>query len=199
MQKSDLDGRDSVTLLRDARLGERQALGLLLDRLRPWLRVVAQQCLHKGLGARLDASDVVQETCLSVHRRIQQFEGDAVQHFVAWVREIHHHNIHDEIRRHARAEARAVSRERVLDGVDIPDPDLDAPDRPVELHENARLLSEAIERLPPAQRKAVVSRFLDGCAVADIASEMRISADAVTSLLRRGLAQLKRQLKGLQS
>lgn len=198
MQTGEREAQDSLALLRHARLGEGQALGILLERLRPWLRVLAQQLLREGMGARIDASDVVQQTCLSVHRRMQQFQGDEVQHFIAWVREIHQHNIQDEIRRHALAEERAVSRERAFEGVDLPAPNLDSPERPAVLRESALLLSEAVEHLPPAQRRAVASRYLEGRAVSDIAAEMRISPDAVTSLLRRGLTELRRRLKRLE-
>ncbi len=111
MQSTESGNRDSLILLQQARLGQGDALGLLLEKLRPWLRVMAQSMLVDDVAARVDASDVVQQTCLSAHKKIQQFQGDDVGQFMAWIREIHQCNLRDELRRHVEAEERAVGRE----------------------------------------------------------------------------------------
>ena len=57
-----------VDLLQQARAGDAQAAGLLLERYRPYLRVIAQRLLDEQLAARLDASDLVQQTLFEAHR-----------------------------------------------------------------------------------------------------------------------------------
>jgi RNA polymerase sigma-70 factor (ECF subfamily) len=186
----------SAVLLRNAVHGDAEALGALLEKLRPWLRVLAEGMLNSRIAARLDASDVVQQTCLSVHRRLGQFEGAGVATFMAWVREIHRNNVRDEVRRHLQAEERAVDKERPLDPClsDFRDNGSGAR-RSMQLGEETVFLARTMERLPPSQRKAVAMRYLEELPVSQIAVLMEISEDAVTSLLRRGLQRLREWMR----
>lgn len=195
MDSSGTGVHDSVVLLRQARHGEGAALGALLEKLRPWLRIVARGRMGSEVSARVDASDVIQQTCLSVYRKIQQFQGDDIAQFMAWVREIHLCNVRDEVRRHTVSLERAVSREVPLEALPLPARTDDAPERRLLLGEDALRLAEATEKLPPAQRDAVTLRYLEGQSVAAIAAHMQVSADAVSSLLRRGLQQLRTRLE----
>jgi RNA polymerase sigma-70 factor (ECF subfamily) len=56
-------------------------------------------------------------------------------------------------------------------------------------------LAEALARLPEDQRRAVQLKHLKGCTVAEVASELGRSKEAVAKLLLRGVARL-RQLLG---
>ena len=60
-------------LLARARAGDREALGELLENNRDYLRNLADRLLDDRMGRRIDASDVVQQTCLSVHKQIGEF------------------------------------------------------------------------------------------------------------------------------
>lgn len=197
MQSSGTNSNLSAVLLRQACTGEQAALGQLLELIRPWLRVLADGRLGSRISARLDASDVVQLTCLSVHKRIQQFEGADMAQFMAWVREIHCRNIQDEVRRHLLVEERAVGRERPLTEVDAT---LQAHElsKPLAVQgEEALQLAQELEQLPESQRKVIAMRYLEELPVARISQLMELSPDAVTSLLRRGLQQLRTRLKSL--
>ena len=191
MQPSEIDSNFSVVLLKQARMGEQAALGQLLERLRPWLRVIADGRLGTRLAARLDASDVVQQTCLSIYKRIQQFEGDEIAQFMAWVREIHCRNILDEVRRHLLVQERSVEREKPLSEVDLTLLAEESSPAALFLGEEAMQLAAALEHLPDSQRKAIAMRYLEELPVARITQLMDLSADAVTSLIRRGLQQLR--------
>src|SRR5688500_2620695 len=70
------------TLLDRARTGDAAAVGELLEAHRPLLKFLAMRYLDGPLGARLDASDLVQQTCLSVWGRIAQFDGHDPAAFV---------------------------------------------------------------------------------------------------------------------
>lgn len=65
-----------IDLIRRACDGDSAALGELLDGHRPYLKILTQRQLDPKIEARLDASELVQQTCLSVFRRIEQFEGN---------------------------------------------------------------------------------------------------------------------------
>lgn len=118
MQPPPTDTSLSVVWLRQACAGGQDALGQLLKQLRPWMRVLADARLGSEVAARVDASDIVQQTCLSVHNRIQQFHGHDMAQFMAWVREIHCRNVQDVVRLHLVAQERSVYRERSLEQVD---------------------------------------------------------------------------------
>ena len=194
LQSSAADSHLSVILLQQARAGEQAALGQLLERLRPWLRVLADGRLGSRLAARLDASDVVQQTCLSIYKRIQQFEGEEISQFMAWVREIHYRNILDEVRRHLLVQERSVDREQRLGEVDVTFLVQESPRPTLFVGEDAVRLAEALEHLPESQRKVIAMRYLEELPVARITQLMDLSADAVTSLIRRGLQQLRTRL-----
>ncbi|MBT5019667.1 sigma-70 family RNA polymerase sigma factor [Planctomicrobium sp.] len=55
-------------------------------------------------------------------------------------------------------------------------------------------LTEMIQELPPDQSRAVYMRHIEGKTLSEIASELDRSTQAVASLLKRGLEQL-RQIK----
>lgn len=186
---------ESLVLLQRARQGKQEALGALLQQLRPWLKVMAQSLLVSGVAARVDASDIVQQTCLSVHNRILQFQGDDVGQFMAWVREIHRCNIQDELRRHVLAQERAVGREAPVDVASLR---LSASgfrtSGQIQFHERSLELARALEDIPLSQRQVVTLRYLEGVSIAEISDHLQITPDAVSSLLRRGIERLRAKL-----
>ena len=95
MPRAESDANLSPDLLRQACSGEPAALGQLLEQLRPWMRILADARMGSELAARVDPSGIVQQTCLSVFNRIQQFQGHEIAQFMAWVREIHTHNVQE--------------------------------------------------------------------------------------------------------
>lgn len=190
------DEHGSLVLLRQACQGEQEALGDLLQQLRPWLKVMAQSLLVSGVAARVDASDIVQQTCLSVHRRIQQFQGNDVAQFMAWVREVHRCNIQDELRRHITTEERAIGREVPLDEVSLRlSLSADRPSASIQFNEKSLQLASALEHLPLSQRQVVTLRYLEGVSIKEISSHLQLTPDAVSSLLRRGIEKLRGRLE----
>src|SRR5580704_11057698 len=57
-------------LIERARVGDQAALGELLEKYRRYLWGLADKLLDDRAAARIDASDIVQQTCLSVHKHI---------------------------------------------------------------------------------------------------------------------------------
>jgi RNA polymerase sigma-70 factor, ECF subfamily len=188
-----------VDLLQQARRGDSQAAGVLLERYRPYLRVIAQRLLDEQLAARLDASDLVQQTCLSVLGRLPQFEGTDEAAFIAWLRTVHEHNIRDAIRDHVHAQKRAAGREVSLDaGHFAPQHDqlrFSSPSQRLMQGENAVQLAAALLELPDDQREAVRLRYLEGRSLAEIAQRLKRSEVAAAGLVKRGLMQLRRIMR----
>ncbi|HEV2950282.1 MAG TPA: sigma factor [Gemmataceae bacterium] len=61
---------------------------LSLDRFRHYLLLLAQLHLGNPARAKLDASDVVQETLLEAHRKRGQFRGRNEAELAAWLRQM---------------------------------------------------------------------------------------------------------------
>jgi RNA polymerase sigma-70 factor (ECF subfamily) len=58
-------------------------------------------------------------------------------------------------------------------------------------------VTAALDRLPEAQRAAIVLQTWQGWSLGDIAVHMGRTTDAVAGLLKRGLRQLREDLEGL--
>src|SRR6516162_2801360 len=87
-------------LLPKARAGDSAALGRLLELYRNFLRLLARTLLGKTPQARLEPSDLVQETFLEAHRDFRQFAGTTEAELLAWLRRILVRNLADQVRRH---------------------------------------------------------------------------------------------------
>lgn len=178
--------------------GDKDALGRLLELHRGYLRALAQRKLGGRLDARLDASDLVQQTCLSAYRNFPDFEGQKVGEFVVWLRRIHERNVKDAIRQHVHADQRAVDKEQPLDrrwAQEIAASGDPSPSARAMANEQAVVLTLALEELPDAQREAVRLRHLEGLPLAEIADRLGCSEGAVAGLLKRGMRTLRKRLK----
>jgi RNA polymerase sigma-70 factor, ECF subfamily len=101
-------------LLRDAGAGDGDAVNRLMERHREALRRMVQLRLDRALGARVDASDVVQEVLWEASRRLSDYLLDAKMPFHLWLRELAKDHLIDAHRRHRKAQRRSVDRERPL-------------------------------------------------------------------------------------
>jgi RNA polymerase sigma-70 factor (ECF subfamily) len=181
-------------LLEQARRGDRDALGKILENYRAYLRIMAQRHLDGRLAARIDASDLVQQTCLSAHRDFDRFVGDEEGQFLAWLGQIHEQNLRNVLRDHVGAEKRAAGRESSSDKLASVAAVTSSPSRRAMQGEDAVQLARCLEQLPPDQCNAVRLRHLEGWAIADIARELGRSEQAVAGLLKRGMQQLREML-----
>ena len=57
-----------------------------------------QHALQRGLAARVDPSDVVQQSLLEAHRGFDRFAGESPGQWLAWLRGIATHNALDAAR-----------------------------------------------------------------------------------------------------
>lgn len=195
------DSTDTGTLmnqlLTQALGGDRGALGQLLIVYRGYLRVLAQREIGGRLDARLDASDLIQQTCLSAVKNFTKFKGQGLPEFNVWLRQIHQRNIQDAVREHVLAAQRALSREQQLEpGAEerLAKAGEPSPSGRVMATEEAAVLAGALEELPADQREAVRLRYLEGLALAEIVDRLGRSEPSVAGLLKRGLQALREKL-----
>lgn len=191
-QDSDAINRD---LLARARAGDRQALGELLENNRDYLRNLADRLLDDRMGRRIDASDLVQQTCLSVHKQIGEFVGKDAAQFLAWMRQIHERNIRNAVRDQLHAGKRAIGREEAMADVDAHAIRQTTPSQYVARREESAQLATAISHLVEDEREALRRRYLEGESVAEISKAMGLSKDALGRLFKRAMKNVKRHLR----
>src|SRR5579883_98226 len=189
-------------LLEQARRGDREALGRLLEAQRRALYRLAERQLDGRIAVRIDASDIIQQTFLEAHRSFQQFAGQDARQLTAWLEGILDHKVAGEIRDHALLQKRNVRRDRSMDdshGGMAPlkqelDGGLSTPSQKAIRGEQEQLLMQALNVLPNDQREAVRLRHLEGWALSDIARHLGRSPSATAGLIKRGMQALRRQL-----
>ncbi len=174
----------------------------VLGRFREYLLLLARLQLGDRLPAKLDASDVVQQTLLEAHRKMAQFRGQSAAEMAAWLRQMLACNLADAIRALGRAK-RDVARERSLDaGLEASSARLaswlaaeqSTPSQKAQRQEEVLGLAEALAKLPEAQREALVFRHCQGLPLDAISRHLGRSPAAVAGLLKRGLRELRAQL-----
>jgi RNA polymerase sigma-70 factor (ECF subfamily) len=173
-----------------------------LGRFRDYLLLLARRELPPRLHARLDASDIVQQTLLEAHRDLPGFRGATSAELVAWLRRILARNLANagrDLGRQKRDVRRECSLEQELDQTSVHLAALVAdgdgsPSAQADQAEQARRLAAALAALPDGQRQAVELRHLHGWPLADIAAHMDRSPAAVAGLLQRGLRELRQLL-----
>jgi RNA polymerase sigma-70 factor (ECF subfamily) len=192
MQES---GQGLADLIALARSGDDAALGQLLDEYRDYLRLLAQRAMDGRLAGRIDASDVVQQTCLSAIRRFSEFDGVSGDDLAGWLYRIHERNLVDAARHHLEAKKRTVTKEAGADEAASADViELTSPSQRIMRGERAARLSRALAELSTDQAEAIRLKHLDGWSLAEVASRMKKTERSVAGLLQRGLENLRQQL-----
>ncbi|GAC1474776.1 MAG: sigma-70 family RNA polymerase sigma factor [Isosphaeraceae bacterium] len=179
----------------------RDVVGAALEpeRFRKYLLILARMSVNEADRARLDPSDVVQETLLNAHRKRDQFRGQTEAEMAAWLRAMLAFDLKDAHRAlvtKKRGEGRDRSLEAALDKSSAQlgawlIADQTSPSLGAERHERAIHVADALAELPEDQREALVLRYYDGLTVAEISLQMGRSIVAVAGLLKRGSKQLR--------
>jgi RNA polymerase sigma-70 factor, ECF subfamily len=200
---SQMPSPDPELLMARARREGGPALGELLELYRHYLYLLARAQIGRHLQARLDASDLVQETFLAAHRDFAGFRGTTGAELVAWLRHVLAVRLADQVRRHLKAKRRDIRLERRLaDELDKSSQDLEEqltarqnnPSSQAARRERAVLLAEALKTLPADYQEVIVLRHLEGLPFAEVAGQMGRSVDSVEKLWVRALAGLRRAL-----
>src|SRR5260370_14818068 len=84
-----------------------------VQRFRDYLRLLARLHLGDRLRGKVEASDVVQQTLLEAHQKLDQFRGHSDAELAAWLRRLLACTLADVLRAHGRAR-RDVAREQPL-------------------------------------------------------------------------------------
>ena len=178
--------------------------GSLFEDYREYLRFLAGLHVDPRLRGKVDLSGVVQQTLLEAYQAEELFRSLPPHKRKAWLRQVLSNNLQDEFRK-ARSDKRDARREKSLQDAieqsslrleDLLAANDSAPAAKLERQEKALRLVEALNRLPEAQREAIVLQTWHGCTLAEIAERMGRTRAAVAGLLKRGLSQLRAEMQG---
>ncbi len=195
--------QELAALIRQARDGDSDALGRLLDQYRAYFQILAARGIGARLGRRVNASDVVQQTMLEACRDFVQFLGSGEPELVAWLERILQRNISQLVRDHVATQKRAIGREQTRDGADSsqaerfdPAAQHSSPSQRAMRGEDAIHLARALASLPEDQREAVRLRHLEGWSLAEISEHFERTPTATAGLIKRGMQKLREKLGG---
>jgi RNA polymerase sigma-70 factor (ECF subfamily) len=181
-------------LIERARGGDQAALGELLEKYRGFLWGLADKLLDDRAAGRIDASDLVQQTCLSVHKQITAFDGHDAAQFAAWLRQIHERNIRNAARNQLHAGKRAIDREKRVSEAEAYVARQTSPSQHVVRSEESVRLAQAISQLPHDEQEALRRRYIDGESMVEIAAAMGLTKDALIWLMKSAMTSLRQNL-----
>jgi RNA polymerase sigma-70 factor, ECF subfamily len=172
---------------------DRNAFGLLAHRYRPRLLKLAM----RYTGNFADAEDVVQETFLKAYRALGQFRGEAA--IYSWLHRIAVNSAKTTSIHQARRRNLFIS---CGDSQEMQDASAayGDPDTPQELaltEELARVLDEAMQRLPDEQRVAIALREIEGLSYSRVADSMSCPVGTVRSRIYRGRDAISDRLRSI--
>ena len=172
-----------VELVRRATSGDKRALDVLVARHAPRVNRLAAQLLEDLEEAR----DAAQESLLKVCTRLRQFRGDA--QFATWLHRVVVNTCRD------RMAGQRVRRAEPLELEDEPAGDDGDPSRAALLTDLRRDLADALGRLSPNQRMAVVLRDSFDLSYEEIARVARIPVGTAKCYVHRARARLRLALQ----
>lgn len=142
-----------------------------------------------------DAEDVAQEVFIQVFESVENFKEESK--FSTWVYRITVSKALDHIRKKKRKKRFAFIQSLYgSDGnVMIEPPDFFHPGVKMENKENAKVLFNAMEKLPSNQKTAFVLNKMEGLSYGEIGEIMDLSSSAVDALLQRSRQNMKKYLK----
>ncbi len=177
--------------------------GRSFEQYRDYLSLLVRLQFSPRLRAKMDPSDVVQETMLKAVQAQGDFRGQTQAEEMAWLRQILAHQLADDRRRFCR-DKRRISLERPLaEAVDGSSARLElflaeeqtSPSQRAVREEELLELSEALATLPEDERRVIELCHFSGLSVAEVARTLGMSRTTVAGQLRRGLSGLRTRIQ----
>lgn len=194
-------------LLARARANDARQLDHLFAACRNYLAILARSHVEGRLRAKIDASDLVQQTMLEAYRDFQRFRGSTEGEWLAWLKQILHHNAANFVRQYAATGKRQLSREVAVDqlagssagpGANGLAANDESPSQALVREEEELLLADALALLPDDYREVICLRNLQRLPFQEVAERMGRSRPAVQMLWGRAIERLQEVVRGLK-
>src|SRR6516165_4561919 len=193
---------DSEELIELAARGAAEAREQLLVRHRNKLLKMVAVRLDRGVAARLDPSDVVQEALAEAAQHLDEFLRTRPIPYYAWLRQFAWERLAKLHRHHIRSKRRSVTREEAW-SMPLPEDSVlrlarlvasgasSSPSQALIRNEMRQRLRAALEELAPHDREIMVMRNLEQLSIAEIAEVLGLTAGAVKVRHLRALRRLR--------
>ncbi len=207
MSVSPESDQEFFELLEQARKGDPDALGRLIDRCRPYLTKLAHDEGDTSLQGKVSDSDLVQYACLDAVRGFGQFRGRTSHEMLGWLRQILLYRLKG-LRDRYHAQKRDVGIESPLQFSvdDSNNAQLQAPatspSEQVVRQEEREVLELALRGLSAPDRTIIEMRHQGGHPFAEIARRLHLTEEAARKRWARAVQSLQdevRRLYGLSS
>jgi RNA polymerase sigma-70 factor, ECF subfamily len=190
---------DTEQLLERAGRGDVAARQQLLIQHRDRLRRMVALRLDRRLAARVDPSDIVQESLAEAHQHLSEYLRDRPLPFYAWLRQFAWERVAKQYERHVRAQRRSVTRE---EAPALPDESVaqrliasaTSPSRRMLREELRDRIRTALESLKPADREVLVLRYLEGLSNSEAAAVLGVGESTIGMRHLRALERLRNLL-----
>ncbi len=195
------DSAETDGLLERVARHDADALQELLTHHRPGLRDFIELHLDPRLRARLDPSDVVQETQMELVRRMEDFLAQRPMPFRLWMRKKAYERLLNLRRDHLLRERRSVRREVALpdrSSLVLARPLLanqPTPTQEAEARELAGQIASAVARLGDADREILLLRHAEDLPFEEIAFLLDLAPAAARKRFGRALIRLQKLLR----
>jgi RNA polymerase sigma-70 factor (ECF subfamily) len=200
----DAGADNTQELFEHARAGDAAALEQLFARHREQLQRAVALRLDRRLAARVDVSDVIQETYLEAARRLPEYVQRSDMPFGLWLRWLARERVLTVHRQHLFADKRAVGREvqplpvdssaQFAAGLLGPGPSPSQAVAAIELAERLRL---ALQQLDDDERELLLGRHFEQLSNRELAQLLGISDAAANKRYVRALERLRGVLLNL--
>ena len=171
-----------------------------------WEQIVQQyhrriyNLCYRFAGSADDAQDLTQEVFIRMYRTLQSYDVERGA-FITWVTSVTRNLLVDHFRK--------SRQDRLTDSLDAPTSEQEEarplgeqiadkgmpPDAGVQRRETQEAVHEALQKLSPDLREAVILRDLQDMDYREIATVLRVPEGTVKSRINRGRAELARQLQ----
>jgi RNA polymerase sigma-70 factor, ECF subfamily len=199
------DPDDTPELLRQAAVGDAQALGDLFDRHRDRLRRMVQTRLDRRLRGRVDPSDVLQEAYLEFARSLADYQRNPAVPFFLWLRFLTGMKLQALHRHHLGTKARDAGREVSLHRGAGPSASsaslaaqllgrLTTPSQAAVRAELRARVREALDEMEPLDREVLSLRHFEQLSNAETAQVLGIGETAASNRFVRALKRLRKVL-----
>jgi RNA polymerase sigma-70 factor (ECF subfamily) len=186
---SSSDVESTFSLIERARAGDAEAFEKLFARHRKPLLRWARGRMPTWARDISDTEDLVQETLLQTFKRIGDFQPRRVGALQAYLRQAVLNRIREELRRKGRRPH----------ATDLDDVEADSARSPREQaigHEAVERYEQALARLKPEEREAIISRVEMGYTYEELAEALgKPTPDAARKAAQRALVRLAEELK----
>jgi RNA polymerase sigma-70 factor (ECF subfamily) len=194
------DSSETRNLLQQVRAGDRQAFEELFTRHLAEVRQFVEARMDAKVRARLDPSDIVQETQMEVFRRLGDYLDRQPMPFRIWLRKTAYERLLMARRQHLDAQQRAVCREAPranrssqLLANRLVSPGT-TPSQKLQRAELVRRVRRALEQMADADREILLMRNFDELSYEEVGFILEIEPAAARKRHGRALLRLHKLL-----